>query len=298
MSIMNRASDGSAPILLVLWRALRTMRAIPKDTLLALCAPDSLGDEEGRARKTLKRWLQLGLFTESDGKLHLNSPFNRLEPSADPEYWEFRHEVRRLLFRPEANHDFLKPEPSGAADFTFACAWLLSTDVYGSHFESAESIQALEGAQIERIDGAKKFVIQNPTRWDGFRDWATFVGFGWNIPPFQLDPTEAVEFEIADLFQGQKSAGINTVVKHVGDRIPVLDEGTFATSVRERATSGWRPIERHEVSPALSRALLRLEESGRIKLVDRSDADRRTLLGRGFREFRRVSHVEVARGWS
>lgn len=248
---------------------------------------------------TLNRWLQLGLFTEADGKVNLSSPFDNLDLDTAPEFWPFRHEVRRLVLKDEANTDFLRPEPSGAADFTFVCAWLLSSDVYAGHLKNLDSVQAHERNEVEPIgEGEAKYALQNDTRWPGFRDWAAFLGFGWNASPFQLDPTEAVEFELSDLLKDRKDMTIDTILDHISRRIPVLDGGRFAIRARERATSGWRPIEEHEVSPALSRALLCLEASGKIKLADRSDAAHRTLLGRGFRELCRVSHIEAAKGWS
>lgn len=297
MSILNRPSDGSAPILLVLWRAVRSLRPMSKDELLARCAPPSIGDEQ--ARKTLTRWTQLGLFEERESKIALAPPFDGIDPDGDIEFWEFRHEVRRLLMRPEANVDFLEPEPSHAADFTFVCAWLLSSDVYAGHFENLATIQAYEEAEVKTIgDGRAKFALQNDTRWSGFRDWAAFTGFGWNATPFQLDPTEAVEFELRNLVNKRKEVPIDTVVAHLSECIPVLDGGHWAVRARERAKSGWREIKGHEISPASSRALLRLEASGRIKLDDRSDADRRMLLGRAFSGIRRVSHIDVLEGWA
>jgi hypothetical protein len=290
MSIMNLASDGASPLLLTLWRALRTLRTMPKDALLELCVPASLDEKEGRARKTLTRWLQLGLFSEAQGKLRLNPPFDAIDHQGDPEFWAFRHAVRRLLLRAEVNVDFLLPEPSGAADFTFACAWLLSSDVYGSHFGSASAIEDHEKTTIERRGGTK-FMMQNPGRWVGFREWADFVGLGWNSTSFHLDPTEAVEFELRELPGPNWTLTIGEVLRHLREHIPVLDGGDYAVRARERASPGWRPIADHEISPALTRALLRMEKSREITLMDRGDADRRTLLGRGFRELRRVSHV-------
>ena len=299
MSILNRPSDGSAPILLVLWRAVRTLRAMSKDELLARCAPPSLGDEETRARKTLTRWRQLGLFVERDGKIALAPPFDQIDPDGDVEYWDFRHHVRRLLLSPEANDDYLRPKPSGAADFTFVCAWLLSSDVYAGHFENLGTIQAHEESEIEPIgDQKSKFALQNDTRWSGFRDWAAFVGFASYGSTFQLDPTEAVEFELRDLLNERKEVRIETLLAHISERIPVLDGGNWAVQARERARSGWREIKGYEVSPALSQALLRLEASLRIRLDDRSDADRKKLRGRRFDEIGSVSHVGVGKGWS
>ena len=292
MSILNRPTDGSAPVLLVLWRALRRLGPMPKEKLLALCAPPSIGDDQ--AKKTLLRWAQLRLFVEQDDGLRLAPPFDRLDADGSPDYGAFRREVRRLTLSEESNQEFLKPEPGGAADFTFVAAWLLSTDVYADHFHSHPHIQRLEQSQVAPIGaGDSKYALQNDTRWVGFRDWAAFLGFAWNSTPFQLDPTEAIEDELDDVFGEETELAADDFVQRLGDKLPVLDGGEYCHRARERATDGWRPIKDREVSPALSRALLRLKESGRIRLDLRSDADSRQLLGAAFVDTRRVSHIEL-----
>jgi hypothetical protein len=292
VSVLNRPSDGSAPALLVLWRALRALGPTPRDRLLALCAPESVGVDT--ARKTLTRWTQIGLFIGEENKLRLAAPFDTLELESEGDHRRFRAEVRRLALSVGSNADFLRPEPGGTADLTFALAWLLSTDVNADHLRSLGDIQTFEEAQVSPIGaGDNKYALQNDTRWGGFRDWAAFLGFGWNISPFQLDPTEAVEDELQDAFAGRSELSIESFVAQIAARLPVLDPGEYSVRARERATDGWRPIKRHEVSPALTRAMLRLEDAGRIALESRSDADSRQLLGVAFAGIRSVSHVQL-----
>lgn len=295
MSILNRPSDGSAPILLALWRGIRKIGPMRKKRLLGLCAPVSIGDEQ--AMKTLFRWTQLGLFLEKDDKLRLAPTFNKLETDGTVDYRAFRREVRRLTLAESSNQDFLKPEPSGAADFTFAAAWLLSTDVFADHFKDLESIQRFEQEQIAPIgEGESSYAIQNDTRWSGFRDWMAFLGLGWNASPFQLDPTEAVEDELDDIFAVQSDLTIDGFLQRLAERLPVLDGGEYFRRARKRARGSWRAIDDHEISPALTRALLRLREAGRIRFESRADAEMRQLLGVGFTNVDQVSHVELLRG--
>ena len=82
-------------------------------------------------------------------------------------------------------------------------------------------------------------------------------------------------------------------VQRLGTKVPVLDGGEYFLRARERAKGGWRPIKDHELSPALSRALLRFEDAGRIVLEARADADSKELLGVAFAPVRIVSHIQL-----
>lgn len=290
MSILNRTNDGFAPVLIALWRAVRNLEPMPKENLLALCAPNSIDDKD--AKNTLRRWTQLGLFAEKGGKIRLSPPFDKMKKDLDVEYRSFRCDVRRLVLSEKSNRDFLVPEPEGAADFTYVAAWLLSTDVFADHYRDLASMQLFETEQVRPIgDGDSKYALQNDTRWPGFRHWAAFLGFGWDTAPFQLDPTEAVEDELEEIFAGKSVLPIDDFVQRLGERLPVLDSGQYFLRARERAATGWRPIESHELSPALGRALLRLECADRLSLEARSDADGKDLLGIGFATRQRVSHI-------
>jgi hypothetical protein len=292
IGLLNRANDGSAPILLVLWRAIRHLGPLSRERLLGLCAPASF--DRTNATGTLNRWLELGLFFIEGEKIRLASPFDRLEKSDGPEWRSFRREVRRLVLAETSNDEFLLPEPGGAADLTFAASWLLSTDVFSDQCKDNLTVQRLEREQITPIgEGENKYAIQNGTRWNGFRDWAVFLGWGWDSLSFQLDPTEAIEDELDDVFSDDPILPVDAFVRRLGDVLPILDRGAYAQRARERSSGHWRLIQPHELSPALSRALLRIELAGRIQLEAESDAEGVQLLGPSFAIGRRVSHVQL-----
>jgi hypothetical protein len=292
IGLLNRTSDGSAPILLVLWRAIRHLGPLSRERLLGLCAPESF--DRKNATGTLKRWLELGLFFIEGEKVRLAPPFDRLEKSDGPEWRSFRREVRRLVLAEKSNGDFLLPEPGGAADLTFAASWLLSTDVFSDQCTDELSIQRMEREHITPIgEGENKYAIQNSTRWDGFRDWAAFLGWGWDSLSFQLDPTEAIEDEFDDVFLEDSTLPVDEFVRRLCKVLPILDRGVYAQRARERSSGQWRPIQPHELSPALSRSLLRLELAERIQLEAESDADSVQLLGRSFTGGRRISHIHL-----
>jgi hypothetical protein len=296
MSILNRPSDGSAPILLTIWKMIRKLKPMSKAQVLALCAPATLHDNEKRANKTLLRWSQLGLFIEADDKVQLAKPFDKIDVDGLVDYRSFRREVRRLVLSEQNNQGFLKPEPPDAADFTLAASWLLSTDVFAGYCTTFSTIERAQNEQVEPIgEGHRKFVIQNDTRWGGFRDWCAFLGLGWDASPFLLDPTEAIEDDLDEIFSSKSKLTIDDFVSRLGEQLPVVDSGTYFHRARDCARPAWRAIEDNEISPALTLALLRLENAKRLVLEQNSDANSRAMLGEQFAQLRTVSHIRLVR---
>src|SRR5262245_38559249 len=62
MTILNSASDGLYPELIVLARAVAQAGPTAQDELISLCSPGT----GSRLRGALSRWTALGLFVESD----------------------------------------------------------------------------------------------------------------------------------------------------------------------------------------------------------------------------------------
>ncbi|PRP96525.1 hypothetical protein ENSA5_36010 [Enhygromyxa salina] len=298
MSILNYANDGRPPILLVVWRALRHLGPTSEDRIKKLCAPESIGDAK-HVGNTILRYKQLGVFVTRGEKLALASPFDRLSLDGDAQYRAFRREVRRRVLLPENNEDFLRREPSGAADFTLACAWMLSVDVYKPDLHRHSVVQNLEKDHLKNIipGGSKqadKYVLQNDVRWNAFKAWMPFFGFAWN-EPFQLDPSEAIEDELSEMLTANEWVTINRFMVNLGQTIPVLAEGDYVSRARARAEADdqWRRFDANEIPPAVTRALLGLEAIGSLELDDRADADRQVMLGSGFRPLCNVTHVRA-----
>lgn len=291
MGILNRPSDGSAPVLLAIWKTLRALGPMSKEDLVNLCAPGDI--DNSQVKKTIVRWTQISLFISSEDSIELSPPFNTIGLETGPDYRKFRAEVRKLALSEKSNDEFLKEEPAGTADFTLATAWLLSLDVYAGLTKDWNSINRIEGEHIKPAgpDGSK-LIFQNNTRWDGFRDWATFLGFSLSNSNFSLDPTEAVHDELPGLFGNDTKLYIGSFLRGLSEQIPVLGEGSFSVRAKERAKEAWPKIQEHQITPAISRALQCLEVSGVIRLSDESDADSRRLLGPGMKEIRRCTHVK------
>jgi len=295
MSILNYANDGRPPILLVLWRALRHLGPTNEDRLKKLCGPDSL-DEVKYVGNTILRYKQLGVFVERGKELALAPPFDGLAIDEDVQQRVFRREVRRRVLLSENNEDFMRREPSGAADFTLACAWMLSIDAYRTDLDR-DAVQALEVYHLANIipgdpDESDKYVLQNDVRWNAFKAWMPFFGFAWH-EPFQLDPTEAIEDELPEMVTVGEWITIERFMAELRQAIPVLAEGEYVARARERAEADerWRPFEANEIPPAVTRAMLGLEAMGTLQFEDRADAARHVMLGAEFKRLRTLTHV-------
>lgn len=302
MAILNRASDGLPSVLAVLVRTLRKMGPLERDQLEALVAPPSLqqvsstfGDGK-QVRQTLNRWLQIGLFADTDGRISLAEGYSEGPTEGIAGLRALGTQLRRLVLAPENNQDLLRPQPGQTADFTHALCWMLAQDPFylttGSY---EELINRMESDQFPD----EPWAFRNDTRWDGFRDWAPLLGFGWyaHVPKagtFITDPTEAVVDALPKVFDARYELPQADFFYALADALPVVDGGAYRTQVEARLLGNtWRPTGVHEVSPSLSLSLLRLQEAGRLLLESRSDAPYRTLLGQGFGEVRRVSHLRL-----
>ncbi|MCB9759494.1 MAG: hypothetical protein H6739_06610 [Alphaproteobacteria bacterium] len=300
MGILNLTNDGLPSVLVVLVRALRAFGPMERDRLQALVAPPALEQVSStfknaeQLRQTLNRWTQIGLFIEDEGVVRLAEGYAFGPTQGYPGLRALGTQLRRLVLAQENNADLGQAEPSQAADFTHALCWMLAQDIYAfTEGNYASTIQTRENEQFPELPWA----FQNSTRWRGFREWAPLMGFAWvtNVPTqgtLMMDPTPAVEDCLSEAFHGRRELAQAAFFAALARLLPVLDEGAYRQAVEARLREGsWRALGEHEVSPSLSRALLRLEATGRLRLEERSDADHRSLLGQGFRPIRRVSHV-------
>jgi hypothetical protein len=298
--ILNRASDGLATVLVALCRALAAYGPQPEERLLALCAPKTVvGDKQDMARKTLTRWTQLGLFSDNAGLVSLE-PTSAALSVEDLE--GFRCAVLRLVLRKENNPALATGSVDGdevhqgalASDFTRAAAWLLAQDPYA--FEPIWEVErdAERGVSplVSKQD-VKPSPFTNNTRWDGFADWATFLGVARNAARvhFVINPASAIRGVLDEVFADSSELGEDTFLLRLAEALPVIDGGAYRTVVERTIGRPWRIVSKREVSPSLSAALLDLEAAGVVRMETRSDAPQRMLLGRGGRELRVFSHV-------
>jgi hypothetical protein len=240
------------------------------------------------AKHTLTRWTQLGFFSESDGKISLSDAVSTL-PVEDLD--GLRAAVLRLVLLPDNNAELLSGEAgdserSRAVDCTRALAWSLAQDPYT--FPSSYD----EGEDLQNHQGITPKLFVNSTRWNGFLEWAVFIGAAWRTSRTVVPcPAFAVGSVLGEVFQGSTELSEQEFFWRLPTILPVLDGGTYRTTVEGQTTQPWRKLLDHEVSPSLSAALLTIEHAGALRLEARSDAPTRRLLGPGGVESRSVSHV-------
>jgi hypothetical protein len=297
MAILNLTSDGLPSVLVALYRTLAHERATSEDSLRALVCPPTLDAEQKKVGPTLNRWTQIGLFVEEGDQIALNPVCKPSSRELSVTATELRTHARRLVLQADNNDDLATETPQKGADFTYALAWALLQDIYTFPGGAHEQIEPIESSQFSESDSDRPF--QNDTRWNGFKHWAVFLGFGWTDESnqFVLDPTLAVEAQLPQIFGGETNLPIAMFVERLSQHLPVIDGGRYQNEVKERlAPQSLRLIEDHQVSPALSLALLQLQAKGSFALESRSDAPRKTLLGRRFLTLKDVSHIGYRNG--
>lgn len=281
MSILNRPSEGLFNMVIVLYRTLLHEGPMDRDRLLALVAPVSVDDttppSDRMSHKSLRRWTQLGLFTDSEGKVSISKQLDRPRNKSDAEV-ALPGIMRNLVFAPANNENFWDAERSASADFTRAVAWMLAQDVYCCASVGNQEAASLENDQISAPD---RTLFQNDTRWPGFKAWAPFLGFGviGRYPrsgAFQIDPTGAVRDSLDAVFDNVGELSVADFIDDLAEQLPVIDRGRYRIEVESQLNrSHWEPLEETEISTSLSRALLRLREVGLLRFADRSDSPAR-----------------------
>lgn len=282
MSLLNRPSDGTYPVLIAIFQLVLSRKNLAKEQLLKLCAPPEACSQD-HASNTLNTWTSLGLFdVKSDGTVSIHSDI--LGSERKPEY--LRRIARRLVLDPKNNLDLWAKEDSRSADFTLGLSWFLAQDVWTTEINGWDQAQEIFRYQLPE----GKVVFQNDTRWPSFKEWASYLGFGWSprisrgITP---DPTDAVRDALPAVFGKHKVLPAKDFIRQLGEVLPVLDGGDFRRQVEGFLLSrddeySWKALPEGHVSTSLSRAFIRLQEEGNLRHSLKADSIHRVkLTGRG-----------------
>jgi hypothetical protein len=127
-------------------------------------------------------------------------------------------------------------------------------------------------------------VVINDTRWGAFERWAPYLGLAVHDRRFFAnkeytllvpEPSVAVRDELGRLLRtppgGERK--LKETLAELGAVCPVLDGGAYAAEIdRRRRPGAARAAVEGYISPALSLALLLLQEEGTLRLFDRADA--------------------------
>ena len=271
MSLLNRPSDGNHSVLVVIFKLLVTSKKpMTRDLIENICAPGPQFDKQrgsgGSVRSTLRTWIELGLFTETEGIIKINPAIKNSERHVE----NLPDLARYFVFLPENNAQLWAKEESRSSDFTRALAWVLAQDVWDFSLTKWENVQPV----IIRQLGESVNLVQNDVRWNGFRAWTRYLGFSWPSYPEKaeiIDPTPAVRYALNNIFKNKKhEIAASDLVRNLGEILPVLDGGLIRKALEtklsaQNGANAWQSPPRHILSTSLSRALLRLTEDGVLK---------------------------------
>lgn len=268
-------NDGMPNLVLVIFRTLLHEGSMPLERLLQLVAPESVCSDAKRLRSARLRWTQLGLIEENESgvvSVAANLGFSRDKTRAEA---QLPNVMARLALAPHNNTNFWDAENSASADFTRGVAWLLAQNVYTTVFVAHHEAEAVEDKQL---GGKDRSLFKNNTRWNGFKSWAPFLGFGTletvsGNKAFLIDPTVAVRNSLGAVFDGSNELAVSEFINRLAEQLPVVDRGQYRVEVEAQLDrSHWEQLSEFEISTSLARALLRLREGGELRFADRSDS--------------------------
>lgn len=272
MTIINHASDGLYPELIVLSRVVAYFGKVQNEELIRLCFPSAVSDASmlTRLRGALSRWTELGLFVESEGYIQLDGRFVKgRKDSLDDFTCRLSSFCRRLVLEEKNSLPLWGESAAVAGDFVRGISWLLSQNIYGF---PTTWVGGAENIEHEQIVGGKT-IIQNDTRWSGLRFWARYLGFAsGDSVSFQIDPTLAIRDELPLIFGSQRELPSKDFLSALSAQLPVLDFGVYRQEIESNlSTSTWRKPSDGHLSISLSLALRRLDLNGVIKLAGKAD---------------------------
>ncbi len=125
-------------------------------------------------------------------------------------------------------------------------------------------------------------IVQNDTRWNGLRAWMPYLGFARVTSRWDIDPTDALRDTLPEVFGSASRLIAAEFLERAASTLPVLDGGKYRQNVESvLKESSWPKPEPGSLSTSLSRALLRLEREGTIKLEQLSDTGKVQFLSVG-----------------
>lgn len=290
MGLLNLTTDGLPSVGIVITRLLVEKGPKPKEELRMLCDPRGLNsDSDSQVDKTINRWLQLGVLKESEGQISVAPELqdSELFVRSDPLLERLRWNILRCVLR---TADPSTPE-SPADDFIVAAWWLLQQDPARVQLTSAEAAISAAG---EEYSG--QALLQNRTRWPGWREWTTFLGLGTFLGGHLIpNPTAAVRWALRDLdFASGTAIPAVEFLAALEKQIPLLGEGAAAkTAAQHFSASTDRGTEQFIVPPSLSLALMSLRSQGLLDVEGNRDAPSVALFNLPGARQRRVERIII-----
>jgi hypothetical protein len=272
MSMVNNAHPGSSLVLLnLIDRALvRKGKSISRSEILETFRPDQLPKTENakwRFEGNLDFWLKEGLWLQDDT--------NMISVPGGANDRNLAQRVLALIIgNTKESTDQALLDEKRVEPFLRAMTCLLAQQSYtfmGGDVVSPGINGNAQEAVNNWLPGERGLNLSNELSI--FLQYGDFLGF---LEPFGsgyfVDPTRAIEPYLEGAFAGEEKLPLKVFIERLAAQIPLLDGGRFRSLLEPSMQElGWHPREAHQVSPALSHALLRLEGAFRLRLDKASD---------------------------
>lgn len=245
-------------------RYLRERGPVEEEELLRRLAP--LKEQQAKAAKqTVSTLLDIGVFKLNGIAVELSQL--AAEASTEPSA------VANCLF---ANSDpamlWSEEKPgsltlAGGIDLLRALTWFLTLDSFDGPYSFDKGKNQIAARQTSEL-GAK--VLVNNTRWLPFARWASYLGFArLSDDGLAVDPTKALRWALEDAARESNSWTHSELSSLLASRLPVLDSGDFADSIRARmGEHGVESDAEADFSSALTLALRVLSELRLVELEE------------------------------
>jgi hypothetical protein len=283
MEILNnaQATPQRFHALLKLVNRLQPIKPIKRSTILELLQPDSITNNQEASTSVLNFATNFSIVIEQDGQyqLHADVPAKIDDLKV---YRRFLQERFTGVTDPN-EHNYL---------LNLFTAWVATQD---------ERILALRPTEIaarfnEEVSGASESTRSfNETKFNGWRNWATFLGWGKIYPEtlfqvrFAPDASERLLPLLPELIPGGVWMHFDDFMLRLAERCPELDGG----SLFEQCWEASRPTESRgtRLSLMLSTGLRTLEGQGLLELRLEADTGSSWYLAQAQGMINRVSHI-------
>ena len=298
MSLLNRPNHGFPSCLVVIYRLLISKGQLTSEQISTLCDPPTLKDKsQGSVRKTVNTWCKLGLFHKTENEVTIAAEIPESERSLE----NLSNLVRDVVLSEENNPvgQFFDSDGVQSLDFVRLLAWSLAQDIWVVQQAGFNGVFDLLKQQLPDIPP----LCSQSIPWDGFKSWARFMGFAWSPshPPgtIEPDPTLAIRETLPRILTPKETLEARAFLDRIAEAIPVLDGGRYRRIIegelaKNSGEHAWRKLREDQVSTALSRALLRMQEEEIVTLESRDDSTgtQLSLTGPDNSVIEKISHIK------
>ncbi|MDA9613026.1 protein DpdG [Paracoccaceae bacterium] len=296
MTILNNANDGDYPILRnVLNVLILSDNCIDKDKLFKACGKD-IGLPDGKKldskhiNNTFLTWNSLGLLQMDGDEISIDGRyFDEITKIGELSEKNLRLLLIDILLSPENNQNFWPEEGGeeggGSSDFTRGSAYLLARDIFylNGNFDAF--------ADSDAKKGSTRKIVQNSNRWASLMRWMKALDL--MNSGFIADPTVLVKSFIEN-YKEVETSSLSDFVDKLGIKFPILDGGKYRQKLEsELVGPSFDLLRQNKLSVSLSLSLRRLENQGYIELLNKSDAAKLSLTGKGVSERTSFSHINI-----